>query len=95
MALNKKASSWPCFVHVAIYTASVMLFTQWPWWAAIVVFMPHFAIDRSQFVAWWMATVRQPKFMEPPMSPWSRIAVDNTWHVLCLWLTQKLVEGLQ
>lgn len=86
MAAGKKKSHFICAAHVAVYTWFVVLFSQWsaPWQVAAIA-IPHFLIDRWGFVAWWMKTVRQPAFMEPPMSPWSRIVVDNTWHVLCLW----------
>lgn len=89
MASGKKRSHFVCAVHVTIYTAAVLVFSGWWsqwWWTIPAVAVPHFLIDRWGFVAWWMTTVRQPFFMEPPMSPWSRIAVDNSWHMVCLWL---------
>lgn len=94
MAQGKKRAHWPCLVHVAAYTLAVMLFTQWPLWIAAVVFVPHYLIDRWGFVPWYMRAIGQTSFMEPPMSPWSRIAVDNTLHVVCLFFTQQLVELL-
>jgi hypothetical protein len=52
------------------------------------VAVPHFLIDRFGFVEWWMWDVMgQWDFASPPMAPWSRIAVDNSWHLVCLWLT--------
>ena len=90
MAQGKKRSHWPCFIHVAIYTAAVMVFTWWPWWSAIAVFVPHYLIDRWQFVPWYMRTAGQTAFMEPPMSPWSRIVVDNVMHLVCLFATANM-----
>jgi hypothetical protein len=66
MAQGKKKSALPCFVHVVIYTAAVMLLTHWPLWAATVVAMPHYAIDRWQFVPWYMRKIGQAKFMMLP-----------------------------
>lgn len=47
MALNKTKSWVPCFVHVALYTLAICLFT-WTfnlWWI-LVVFTSHWFIDR-------------------------------------------------
>ncbi len=103
MANNKKQHTWPCLVHVSFYTFAVMLFTwlgqfagyePWPWWAALVVFIPHFLIDRTNVVKWSMDHKGQKNFAVPPMAPWSIIAVDNTWHLVCLFFTEILVVAL-
>jgi hypothetical protein len=73
MALGKKKSHWPCLVHVAIYTVCVMILTRWPLWAAAVVFVPHYLIDRWQFVPWYMRRVGQVRFMECS-------GLDRTWQ---------------
>jgi hypothetical protein len=91
MAAGKKRHDWICLAHVLAYTLAVCAFT-FPacvecWWLAPAVAIPHFLIDRWTFIAWWMRLMRQPAFMEPPMSPWSRIVVDNVWHLVCLHLT--------
>lgn len=94
MASGKKRSSLICAAHVAVYTACVVLFAGWfDWWLVAAVAVPHFLIDRWTFVAWWMRTIRQPVFMEPPMSPWSRIAVDNSMHMVCLYAVALLNGG--
>lgn len=95
MAQNKKKHSLPCVVHVTLYTLAVMLLSGWAWhpawpWLALSVWIPHFAIDRSQFVTWYMRTIGQAAFMTAPMSPWSIIAVDNSMHLLCLLGTGQL-----
>jgi hypothetical protein len=86
MALNKKSRTLPCAVHVALYTFSVVVCGGWlsDWRAWLLVGIPHFAIDRSQFVRWYMASVGQERFAQPPMAPWSLVAIDNSMHALCL-----------
>ena len=86
MALNKKARSLPCLVHVTLYTMVVLACAGWlaspaAW---LLVAVPHFLIDRSQFVRWYMQAIGQAKFSQPPMAPWSIIAVDNAMHAACL-----------
>lgn len=93
MALNKKQRSWPCLVHVALYTAAVLACAGWlasplAW---LVVGGPHFVIDRTQVVRAYMRALRQTKFAEPPMAPWSVIAVDNAMHALCLLLAARML----
>lgn len=86
MALNKKQRSWPCLVHVTIYTAFVWLFTQWAWPAIAVVFVTHFIQDRTGIVKFWMLNIGQSKFADPPLAPWSIIVVDNVMHLVVLYL---------
>lgn len=85
MALNKKKASWPCFVHVLLYTLTIWLATRWHWQAIAIVFVTHFAQDRTDFVAWFMRIKGQAKFAQPPMAPWSIIVVDNVLHLCVLW----------
>ena len=85
MAIGKKKSSLPCFVHVALYTATVALFTRWPWWALAIVAATHFAQDRADLVLRWMRLAGQRRFSEPPLAPWSVIVVDNVWHLVVLF----------
>lgn len=92
MALNKKKSDLHCLVHVLSYTLCVWACTLWPWWTLPLVAIPHYLIDRTQFVMWFMRVTGKEKFAQPPMSPWSLIAVDNTFHAVCLWLTALLVQ---
>lgn len=98
MALNKKKRTWPCLVHVTLYTLAVMHYSGWEYHdqapaIAAAVFIPHFLIDRSQFVKWYMGVIGQSSFAQPPMAPWSFVAVDNTMHFLCLWVVAKFLEG--
>lgn len=91
MAANKKKRHWPCFVHVLIYTIAVCMacrgYTGSWILLALFVFVPHYLIDRWNFVQWYMYNFGQYAFAHPPMSPWSRIAVDQSMHMYCLWAT--------
>ena len=91
MAQNKKLRSWPCAAHCAIWTLCVCLFAGLGWEAATFLFACHFAQDRTQIVRWWMALrwKDQQGFMQPPLAPWSFIVVDNTWHVVQLWVAVR------
>jgi len=55
MAVNKSASNFKCFVHVTLYTLSVLLFTNaWDWRWAVVIFVPHYLIDRYSLADKWL-----------------------------------------
>ncbi len=54
MAVNKSASNFKCFVHVTLYTLSVMLFTVFDWRWAVVIFVPHYLIDRYSLADKWL-----------------------------------------
>lgn len=45
MAMNKSKRSWPCLVHVFIYTACFLLLTT-SWKALLVIGGVHFILDR-------------------------------------------------
>ncbi len=93
MALNKKKHTLHCAVHCTLWTLAVCAFTGW-WMplAIAVLWVTHFAQDRTQIILYWMTKInRQPKFAEPPMSPWSIIVVDNVWHIVALWVVWRFV----
>lgn len=92
MAANKKKSTWACFVHVDFYTLFVWGISGWPTWTAPLIFLPHFLIDRTTFVAWWMEMSGREGFMKEPYGPWSLIAIDQVFHVLCLYAVDGLVR---
>lgn len=84
--------TFSCFIHAFVYSFCVMLFTGWLWHPAVwliwlVVAVPHYLIDRTQFVKWYMNHAGQSSFAQPPMAPWSHVAVDNAFHLVCLYLT--------
>jgi hypothetical protein len=84
MALNKKKPGLKgfvaCLVHCLIYSLPFLLISTPRQW--VIIFVSHFIIDRWGFVKWFMNAIGQKKFAEPPMAPWSIIAVDNTFHLL-------------
>lgn len=86
MALNKKKSSLHCHIHCAVYTLTIWLFTGWDAWSMAVCYIAHFAIDRSDVIDRYMTIIGQERFKTPPMWPWSVIAVDNTFHLLTLFI---------
>jgi len=93
-AQGKKQSSWICSVHCVLWSASVMLFAGpawWRWWVFPVLFLTHFVQDRWGLIRRWMRLAGQDQFAAPPMSPWSLIVVDNTWHLVALWLVARIL----
>jgi hypothetical protein len=95
MALNKKSRVFPCLVHAALWTASVLFFSGWPpsVWLSLVLFVPHFLQDHTQVVKWWMTRVSgQTQFATGPCAPWSMIVVDNVFHLVALWATWRLFD---
>lgn len=67
-ALNKSKRSWPCLLHVLIYTACFLILTT-SWKALIVIGVTHFIIDRwhtplKKFI--WLRGHLSPKFSYPP-----------------------------
>ncbi len=89
-ANNKKRSSFVCAIHCSLWTASVMLFA-WVWnpIAMVWLFTTHFAIDRTNFIRWWMTSVSGQKGFAEKLSPWSLIVVDNVFHVVTLYVAAK------
>jgi len=81
MALNKKAKTWNCLVHIAAYMIPFM-FCGMSLVQLVLIAIQHFAIDRTNFVVWFMRVKGQSKFMGPPCGPWSIIVVDNILHIL-------------
>ena len=92
MALNKKKSSLPCAVHVAVYCASVLAFTGWPWWAIAVTGLFHFTQDRTGIIRWYMRVVGQEQFATGACYPWSMIVVDNVFHLVQLYAVATAVS---
>ncbi|HNB54847.1 MAG TPA: DUF3307 domain-containing protein [Anaerolineales bacterium] len=83
MAMNKRKSSWACFVHVMVYLIP-MAFTGLAWWQLLLIGVTHFAQDRSDFVFWWMRTYKRV-----PQEHWGVIPllVDQGFHFLAIELT--------
>lgn len=92
MAINKKRQHLHCFIHVSLYCLSIWLFTGWPWWAVLLTFWCHFIQDRTQLVAWLMDHTGKADFRKQ-LAPWAEIVVDNTLHLVQLYLTAQAVAG--
>ncbi|MDA8336424.1 MAG: DUF3307 domain-containing protein [Peptococcaceae bacterium] len=87
-AAHKKApglTGWSaCLVHCSLWTMSVLFFTGW--WKvelAILVFVSHLILDRTHFVSWFL------KVSGKERDGWLVIVIDNTIHLLFLWLIAK------
>lgn len=91
MALGKKKSSLICAVHCALWTLAVCVcgFIESPLLIA-VLFLTHFAQDRTGIVLRWMKLIGQEKFATGPLSPWSIIVVDNVWHIATIYFLWRI-----
>ena len=93
-----------CTVHVALYTLAVCLF--WSTVNPLVVaavFVPHWIIDRWSLGGLWLKLIRgrtfeaayasTDKYREFDIAFTSLVyaVVDNTMHLICLWLVIKFV----
>lgn len=92
MAENKKNDNISCLVHSLVWTTAVIFFTGWwGWLPFLILFGFHFLQDRTQFVGFWMNLVGQRNFASGPYAPWSMVIIDNTFHLLQIWLVWKLI----
>jgi hypothetical protein len=85
------AGELACTVHCLLYTLAVWAFTFWwmPWWGLAACFVVHWPIDRWRLARWWMVNVSGQRFFaspEHPLFPWSIVVVDNTAHLLTLFV---------
>lgn len=92
MALHKKQSDVHCAVHCALWTLAVCVVAGWSAPAIwLVLFIAHYAQDRTNVVAWWMDTIGQRQFRTGPCAPWSSIVVDNVWHLVAITLVWRFL----
>jgi hypothetical protein len=77
-----------CTLHCLLYTFSIFLFSFWwfPWWGYLICFLVHWPIDRFRLAKWIMVHTGQKEFATGALSPWSVILVDNSLHLLTLFL---------
>lgn len=77
-----------CAAHCTAYTLAVWAFSWWwmPWWGLAVCWLAHYPIDRFGLAKLWMKHVSGQAVFAEKMAPWSIIVVDNTAHLLTLWL---------
>lgn len=93
-----------CTLHVLIYTVSIclMLWMLNPW-NILAVFIPHWIIDRWSLASVWLkliggrtfeaAYLSQDKYRDFDIAFTSFVyaVVDNTFHLLSLWLVIKFL----
>jgi hypothetical protein len=92
LANGKKKSTLICALHCLLWTLAVVAFAGWwVWWIPIVLFITHFAQDRTTFVRWWMGKVGQNGFATH-LAPWSIIAVDNVMHIVVLAVIARVLH---
>jgi hypothetical protein len=88
--MQGKTSSWKhALVHATVYGAITvaMTFATWPAWTYFVIWITHYFIDRYRLGNVWMGMVGQKNFRDNPVfTPWSRIIVDNSWHLFIAWI---------
>lgn len=90
IAVSKwRAGHLACTIHCLLYTLAVWACSFWwmPWWGLLTCFAVHWPVDRFRLARWWMVSVSgQKAFATGPLSPWSIIVMDNTLHLLTLFL---------
>lgn len=91
MAVGKKQNSLICAIHVLICGLCLLMLTKMSIEQIVVVSILHFMQDRWSFVAWYMRTIGQEKFADPPFGPWSVIVVDQVFHLLTIMLAIRFI----
>jgi len=90
MAQNKKVSSLHCAVHILVYMLP-FLFCGFLWWQLAIIALQHYAVDRTNFIMWFMKWKGSEKFATGPCFPWSVIVTDNITHILTIAFVASLV----
>lgn len=100
MALYKKEEgpegAFRCLIHCVIWMWVVLLFSTWlespnACLVGTIIFLTHYAQDRTNIVLRWMKLIGQEQFAYGPCAPWSIIVVDNVWHIVTLWAVWRFV----
>lgn len=90
MAVGKKKSSFICAIHCLVWTFMVCIFSGTIGvLGSIILFVTHFAQDRTNIISHYMTFVGQADFRDGPCKPWSSIVVDNVWHIVVIYLVIK------
>jgi hypothetical protein len=93
MAQNKKKKDLACIAHVAAYMVP-FLFCGFNWWQMLLIASQHYALDRTDFVAWFMAIKGSKAFRDGHYAPWSSVITDNILHILWIAIVAWLPEVL-
>jgi hypothetical protein len=84
------------FAHVTVYTLTFLPALVWialeldPLWAAVaavLIYVPHLAVDDGRLVAWYLARVKRADDFNVALAA----SVDQSFHVLSLWLVAMLI----
>lgn len=88
--IRARTGDLACFIHCLLYTLAIWACSFWwmPYWGLAVVFLTHYPIDRYRLAYRWMQYSGQKHFSskEHLMFPWSIVAVDNTFHLVTLFV---------
>ena len=93
MAQNKKKKDLACIAHVAAYMVP-FLFCGFNGWQLLLIASQHYALDRTDFVGWFMAVKGSKAFRDGPYAPWSSVITDNILHILWIAIVAWLPEIL-
>ncbi len=92
MAQNKKKDYWICAIHSMIWALTVCFFIgRVEFWFINFLYLSHYVIDSTNLVPCYMRLVGQKDFMIGPCAPWSIIVVDNTFHLLTIWIAWRFL----
>lgn len=91
LARHKRTSSVACAVHCFLYTFGVALFAGWwlPWWFLPLVVLTHFPVDRYGLARAGMG-LAHTGFATGKLSPWSVVVMDQTIHLVTLFVLAVL-----
>lgn len=88
--IQQRIGDLACLVHCILYTLSVWICSFWwmPVWGLAIVFLAHYPIDRWRLAYLWMqySGLKHFSSKDHPMFPWSIVVVDNTFHLLTLFV---------
>lgn len=97
MARDKQLPGWKgrraCLLHAAIWASTVWVFSGFTierWGCVLFLLACHYLQDRLALAKAWMRAF-SPGFMDTPFAPWSVIVVDNTWHLVQIWLVWDFI----
>jgi hypothetical protein len=94
--LSDPAARRPLLTHVAMYTLAFVpafvwiaseLDVGWALAAAVLVFIPHLVVDDGRMVRVYLARVKHVEGFDVGVAS----SVDQSFHVLSLWLVALLV----
>ena len=92
-ALGKKNSSVVCTVHVTLYIIP-FLFTDLDGLQIFLIFIQHWAQDRSSFVSWWCRSMGSfQSELRHDSLPWGHFVVDQVFHFIWMYLVVNYLDS--